>query len=1019
MKKVLSLALCLVMVLSLVLPTAVFAEETTTSTSGMVVNKTAVANKDGTYTITLEAYGTGDKVTTTVTNEKPTDIVLVLDQSGSMAQNNMSTVSYEPYEKGTYGRGDDITNNAHYARRHNGGSANLWHKVGNKYYSVSVTVQTVTQYNKITSGKNNPTQNSATNYWNSRDNLYAKVNGEYLKVTVTRDKSWGTWYYTYKLSNGTVIASESRGNTASPTFTGTDDGYLYLLSEDSNSRVYTYTYTDDNGVTQTIGTSTGANTEFGTTLYRRSTSSSGTTRLQALKNAAYAFAESVAKKTAGADGIAGTADDVNHRIAVVGFAHGTTRSNEFTGGYNYVNTELFIGSNEYTYGTNATAQYANAFQDMSTTQGATNVNNSIGALSALGATQVDLGMNMAEGILNANPLKDQDRNKVVIVFTDGFPSTYSDYSSDVASNAISKASTLKQAGVTVYAIGVFEGADATSSGSSNGDDTQRANWFLQNLSSNNGTPRNPSYYLSAADSDTLTNIFQQISNQIPTGGSSTKLTSDAVIKDIISPAFTLPAGATASNITLETYSCTGKNGDEFTWSQNKTAENTSDTMGASATVNGDQVSVSGFDFAANYVGTETVNGKVSYRGDKLVIKFDVTPNTGFLGGNDVFTNTSAGVYENDKATEPVLTFNRPQVNVPIDDVSVTAANKDVYLLGGVSADEINKTTVTVGGATLNLGSANYGLEAWQNEYVDISVTIKDKNGNEVTKLENLTDDNSYTVSVSVTPKTDGSKGDGTPATAKDVSGTGTVNVYKPVLTFQDSAINAGEIPNYDDASNTRVDRNFVSVEWKHGDDTLPNEGAPELKYSYTPEAEAFTTEQNVKVTVAIDSTNVTPHVTFYRDACDYATCNHKERTSVSATDDARVNFVVHIKTFDLTIQKEGTQEIDENQAYVFHVTGPDDFAMDVVIPGDGSTTIKGLPVGEYTVTEEIGWSWRYSPTNGSATIDADDIINGVATVSFTNNRANKENNYGKWKWLNGCDYKDNAFGAVSSDNSNG
>ena len=976
MKKVFSLALCLVMILSLVLPTTAFAEDTTTSTSGMVVNKTAVANDDGSYTITLEAYGTGDKVTTTVTNEKPTDIVLVLDQSGSMDDD------FGSYTEDSYVGYGYQTNAENYTLRHNGGQSNLWYKLPDGSYasvSVEITSQAI-KYDPVNVGY----FSARSLYQTYSDNLYVKgADGEYYKVTISRTGSDKSARYSFSSADGSVDIS-NQGRNDYPFWDS--DLEFYTATEDATKNVYTYTCTASNGTELYKDTSTGADTTFNTEFYQLIPSGTTLTRLEALKIAAKSFATSVAAKTKGSDGIAGTADDVNHRIAVVGFAHGTTRSNEFTGGYNYVNTELFIGSNEYTYGTNATAQYANAFQDMSTTQGATNVNNSIGALSALGATQVDLGMNMAEGILNANPLKDQDRNKVVIVFTDGFPSTYSNYSSDVASNAISKASTLKQAGVTVYAIGVFEGADATSSGNSNGDNTQKANWFLQNLSSNNGTPRSPSYYLSAADSSTLTNIFQQISNQIQSGGSSTTLSSETVIKDIISPAFTLPAGATADNITLETYHCTGKNGNDFTWSNNN------DTKGASASVNGDQVSVRGFDFAANYVGTETVDGKVTYRGDKLVIKFNVTPKAGFLGGNDVYTNTSAGVYENDKATEPVLTFNRPQVNVPIKDVSVTATNKDVYLLGGVSADEINKTTVTVGGATLNLGSANYGLEAWQNEYVDISVTIKDKNGNEVTKLENLTDDNSYTVSVSVTPKTDGSKGDGTPATAKDVSGTGTVNVYKPVLTFKDSPVY------YGDAVPTDFADNLDSTVWKHGNDTAKTEtmgAAPELTVTCTPEAGKITdgkinTKDDIAVNAAVEigDTDVTTYTTFV-----HSKCNENES---SPTDG---KFWLHVNTCQLTITKSGGES---GEPYVFTVYRNDKEYSEVTIVGNTSETIYELPVGTYTIKEDTDWSWRYNASyNGSAELTA-----SAPSGSIACSNSKTENN-----WLNGfSDVVKNIFG---------
>ena len=66
--------------------------------NGVVTSKTATANKDGTYTITLEAYATGSKVISSIEKDIPTDIVLVLDQSGSMAE-KFSAVSKENADK--------------------------------------------------------------------------------------------------------------------------------------------------------------------------------------------------------------------------------------------------------------------------------------------------------------------------------------------------------------------------------------------------------------------------------------------------------------------------------------------------------------------------------------------------------------------------------------------------------------------------------------------------------------------------------------------------------------------------------------------------------------------------------------------------------------------------------------------------------------------------------------------------------------------------------------------------------
>lgn len=264
---------------------------------------------------------------------------------------------------------------------------------------------------------------------------------------------------------------------------------------------------------------------------------------------------------------------------------------------------------------------------MNTSTGVGNVSASIGTLSADGGTLTNLGLEMGNGIFGANPIAEgEKRNRVVIVFSDGVPG-WSGYDSNTANSAITQAETAKNTyGATVYSIGIFPGADATSAGNQNGNETEKANWFMQQVSSNNGTPQSPSYYLSAADAGTLNSIFQQISDQIETGGTTSTLTSDAVVKDIISPQFTLPAGTTAANITVETYACTGKNAnDDYTWSNNNS------TMGATASISGDQVNVTGFNFSENYVGTVTENGNTTYRGHKLVISFQGTAQGGLPG----------------------------------------------------------------------------------------------------------------------------------------------------------------------------------------------------------------------------------------------------------------------------------------------------------------------------------------------------------------------------------------------------
>ena len=109
---------------------------------------------------------------------------------------------------------------------------------------------------------------------------------------------------------------------------------------------------------------------------------------------------------------------------------------------------------------------------------------------------------------------------------------------------------------------------------------------------------------------------------------------------------------------------------------------------------------------------------------------------------------------------------------------------------------------------------------------------------------------------------------------------------------------------------------------------------------------------------------------------------------------------------DLTIKKTGWDSLDENQTFIFTVTGPNGFEMDVVINGNGNVTIKDLLIGEYTVTENTDWSWRYTPTDGNGkkiTL----AVNGENTVEFTNER-------NKTQWLDGNTWCQNIFDGTAN-----
>lgn len=1002
--KILSLLLCLSLLCALLVPgPAAYADA---ADNGMNISKTATRNDDGSYTITLEAFATGSKTTTVQEKDIPTDIILVLDQSGSMAD-DIGQVQYTAYT------GNNTQNKSNYEKRHNGGSANLWHKLPDgSFVSVSVTLQQTINYNKITKGRNDNGSSGYTNYWENRNNLYTYVNGEIKKVVYTRERDNGlqNWNCKYALEDGTILNQNNKGSRHSPTFQNTDDGYLYLAVVNENQNVYTYTYTDTNGTTQTIDTSTGANTKFTPAFYQRSTTTSGGgSRLNALKSAANAFANAVAVKAAGEDGdINTTADNINHRIAVVGYA-------DTDSDYGY-NTGVFIGSTLNRYENNAAGVYSTALQDMSTTNGKSNVTASLNALQASGATRTDYGLTMANGILNANPVPTgETRNRVVIVFTDGSPTDSNGFELYVANAAINNANAIKYSGATVYSIGIFSGADASSAGKEPDEDyydgywgsnytdaemSAACNWFMQKVSSNNGTPRTPSYYLSAGDSASLNNIFQQISDQIETGGSETTLGSETVVKDIISPYFTLPAGTTASGIQIDTYDCTGKDGNTYTWSRTSGGNG-----GASATVNGDQVSVTGFNFSENWCGTETdAQGNTTVRGKKLVISFDVQPKPGFFGGNGVVTNTSAGIYENGSAQTPVMTFEQPTVDVPLAEPEVTVPDANVYL-GAYYSQTVPEdavklgATVKIGGYDIDFSKADdpdhpYGLEPWQVEYVNISISAATTgNGG---SFENIQEDISYTVTVTVSPKTPGTSGD----QSTTDTGTGTIHVFKPELTFKDSDVWCGG------AAPENYNGNLVEETWVNSDGTKKHDDAdvtmlntkPLLTLNYIPEAGKIdangkiNTKQDIKVKVDVTmpvgqtqtQTNVNAHTTFKHTPCTDETCDWTVPTIPG--DPA---FLLHVKTCTLTVSKTGGTD---NESYVFDVFKDGAKYSEVTVWGNGTETLVELPIGTYTISENAGWSWRYSASDsGGAALSA---TTPEGTITCTNTQKNDQ-------WLNG------------------
>ena len=405
------------------------------------------------------------------------------------------------------------------------------------------------------------------------------------------------------------------------------------------------------------------------------------TRIAALKDAANSFVQSVRSNSLGEDGIAGTVDDVPHRIAVIGFASGG-------------NTELFVGSASYPYGQSAQSQYGSAFQDMTTEMGFDNALASIGQLSADGGTLVDDGLDMANGVFSANPLvTGKLRNRVTVVLTDGAPGLYGN-DRGVANEAISQASELKTAGSTVFSIGIFPGADASGDlpdQSAMGWGDNDSNRFMHLLSSNYpdassmGSPgarfvdeegSSPDYYLSASDSAGLNSIFQSISQS--TGGSSVDVGTEAVVRDVVAAGFSLPEAADASSVKVFTRAYLGP---DAGWAEAIPLD------GAAVVVDGSTVDVSGFDFSGNWVGMREEGGAAIPHGSKLVVRIPVE-RTATFGGTGRTNDATSGVYA-DLESEPLGMFEQPIDSAALD--FEVASSDDVVYLGETSniADNVS------------------------------------------------------------------------------------------------------------------------------------------------------------------------------------------------------------------------------------------------------------------------------------------------------------------------------------------
>ena len=232
-----------------------------------------------------------------------------------------------------------------------------------------------------------------------------------------------------------------------------------------------------------------------------------TKRIDALKSAANSFIDEIAKQNAGVSDAS-----KQHQVSIVKFA-----------GYesSRVGNDMYRDG-QYTY------NYSQVMKAMAscTNDTAKSFKDTVNSIEPAGATRADNGMTRAQSQTSNR----SDAKKIVIFFTDGTPTSFSAFNPEVASAAVTAAKSMKEAGASVYTIGIFGGADSNADVNS----TSNENKFMQASSSNypsatyaNGwggytwnfgdRATGSDFYKSATNAEELKNVFDDISAEIVSG----------------------------------------------------------------------------------------------------------------------------------------------------------------------------------------------------------------------------------------------------------------------------------------------------------------------------------------------------------------------------------------------------------------------------------------------------------------------------------------------------------------------
>lgn len=316
--------------------------------------------------------------------------------------------------------------------------------------------------------------------------------------TVVDPDTTGRWEIWAAGHSGNKVTTQNVGRiwtdkTVMATGENEESDFLTTLSAMSSTSNSTVTVTTPLDIVLVLDASGSMNDPMG--------SGDSTQRIDALKNAANSFIDTIAKQNEGIEGV-----DRQHRVAIVKFAGDKTDK---------------IGNDTYRQGKNW-YNYSQVMKGLTDCSGGnvTILQNTIKKIQPTGATRADYGLELARDI----PSGRAGAKKVVVFFTDGKPTSFSEFDSDVANDAVTAAKNMKDGKATVYTIGIFSGANPAADPSNKG--TSDVNKFMHAVSSNypsamsytsdklGARAEKSDYYKSATNADELKKVFDDISKAI-------------------------------------------------------------------------------------------------------------------------------------------------------------------------------------------------------------------------------------------------------------------------------------------------------------------------------------------------------------------------------------------------------------------------------------------------------------------------------------------------------------------------